>query len=55
MDIFVSKSIWFTYYVSNFSQVEKFPDLLMWLEEDENASSDVEVWGYKKVCMFSRT
>jgi hypothetical protein len=48
IEVFIARSTWFKSYGRFFPQVKNYPDLLLWLEEDPEALSDVEVWGYEQ-------
>jgi hypothetical protein len=41
IEIFISKTKWF-------SQISQYPQMVLWLEQDENSPSDLEVWGIQK-------
>jgi hypothetical protein len=48
MEMFTSKSNWHQYYVSAFQDLSDFPDMLLWLEQGDDAPSNMEVWGVDK-------
>jgi hypothetical protein len=47
-DLFISKTMFFSFYRRAFSKVSKFPQMVKWLQGGEDAPNDVEVWGYEK-------
>jgi hypothetical protein len=48
IQLFVSKSFWHSHYKPLFSKVSNHPDMLKWLEGDDDKLSDEALWGYKK-------
>jgi hypothetical protein len=48
VEIFVSKSVWYTHYVKIFPRAEKFPELVKWLECAEDAPSGGSIFGVQK-------
>ena len=48
VEIFVSKSVWYSHYVKIFPRAQKFPDLVKWLECAENAPSGGTIFGVEK-------
>jgi hypothetical protein len=48
IEMFTSKSNWHQYYVSAFEDLSDNPDMLSWLEQGDDAPSNVEVWGVDK-------
>jgi len=48
IQLFVSKSFWHSHYRPLFSKVSNHPDMIKWLEGDNDRPSDEVVWGYKK-------
>ena len=48
IEMFTSKSNWHEYYVPAFQNLSDYPDMLLWLEQDDDAPSNVEVWGVDK-------
>ena len=48
IQLFVSKSFWHSHYKPLFSKVSDHPDMLKWLENDEDRLSDEVLWGFKK-------
>lgn len=47
-EIFILKTMMFTNYKKGFGQVEDYPEMVKWLDQAEDAGSDLEVWGYEK-------
>jgi hypothetical protein len=47
-EMFTSKSNWHQYYVDAFEDLSDFPEMLLWLEQGDDAPSNVEVWGVDK-------
>jgi len=43
-----SKTFWYQYIRKFFPRVSEYPDMVAWLENTEDAQSDVEVWGVEK-------
>lgn len=48
IELFASKSTWFTYVAPGFGDINNFPILKEWLEEGEGCPSDLDVWGKVK-------
>jgi hypothetical protein len=48
IEIFVSRSIWHGSYCVTFSRTLAFPDVVMWLEKDPDALSNVAIFGVEK-------
>ena len=48
IQLFVSKSFWHSHYKPLFSKVLNHPDMVKWLEGDNDRLSDEVLWGYKK-------
>ena len=48
IEIFLSKSMWFSHYKPVFSKVSNYPLMVEWLENEEAKVSDSEVWGVEK-------
>jgi hypothetical protein len=48
IQLFVSKLFWHSHYKPLFSKVSDHPEMLSWLEGDEDRLSDEALWGYKK-------
>ena len=49
IELFASKSTWFTYVVPSFSDINNFPVIKEWLEGEVGCPADTEVWGKRKV------
>jgi hypothetical protein len=47
-ECFISKSTWFLYYRKNFLNITKYPDMVLWLEQDPGTPSNVDLWGFEK-------
>jgi hypothetical protein len=47
-ECFISKSTWFLYYRKNFLNITKYPNMVLWLEQDPGAPSSVDLWGFEK-------
>ena len=48
IEIFQSKSMWHAHHAKAFSRVSGYPEMVLWLEKDKDAPSDVGLWGYEK-------
>jgi hypothetical protein len=48
IEIFMSKSSYFTNHSPVFSKLNKFPAMEKWLQNGDDAPTDAEVWGYQK-------
>ena len=48
IQLFVSKSFWHSHYKPLFSKLSNYPDMVKWLENDNDKPSDEVLWGYKK-------
>jgi hypothetical protein len=49
IEIFLSKSMWFSHYKPAFTKVSNYPLMVEWLENGEDKPSDLEAWGVEKV------
>ena len=43
-----SRTMWYNDYKKNFEQVERYPEMIDWLEESVDALSDIELWGFEQ-------
>ena len=48
IELFASKTTWFTYVVPGFADINNFPLLKEWLEDEEGCPTDLDVWGKAK-------
>jgi hypothetical protein len=48
IEIFIAKTTWFDYYTPNFPRVSNYPNLELWLQNDHEGGTDMEVWGYEQ-------
>lgn len=48
IEVFLSKSMWFSHYRPAFSKVSNYPLMVEWLENKDDKPSDLEVWGVAK-------
>jgi hypothetical protein len=48
IEVFVSKSMWFSHYKPAFSKVADFPEMVLWLEDSDEKGTDLDVWGAEK-------
>jgi hypothetical protein len=48
IEVFVSKSVWHAHYSKLFPHVKRFPNLLKWLENGDDAPSSVDIFGVVK-------
>jgi hypothetical protein len=48
IEVFISKSMWFSHYKPAFSKVANFPEMVKWLEDSDDKGTDLEVWGVEK-------
>ena len=44
--IVTSKAMWYSHY-KNFEKVSRYPQMIDWLNETENAVSDIKLWGFE--------
>jgi hypothetical protein len=49
IEIFVSKSYYHSHYKAHFPKVTDHPDMVAWLEGQEDRLSNLDLWGIKKV------
>lgn len=54
IEIFLSKSMWFSHYKPAFSKVSNYPLMVEWLENEEEKPSDLDAWGIEKA-MYTLT
>lgn len=48
IEMFVSKTVWYTYYTKLFPRVAKWLDLLKWMDNEPDAKSSYDIWGSEK-------
>jgi len=48
IELFVSKTVWYTYYKKLFPRVIMHPELVKWMENDPGAKSSYDIWGTEK-------
>ncbi|KAF8231171.1 hypothetical protein L208DRAFT_1278326, partial [Tricholoma matsutake] len=48
IELFVSKSFFYSHYKHYFPKVAKHDEMISWLSEDEDQLCDVDLWGIKK-------
>ncbi|KAK2462224.1 hypothetical protein APHAL10511_005759 [Amanita phalloides] len=48
IQLFTSKTSWFSYVIPAFSNINNFPELKKWLEGGDDSPTDIEVWGWEK-------
>lgn len=48
VEIFVSKSMWFSHYKKNFAKLSNYPLMVEWLENGDDKPDDATVWGLAK-------
>jgi hypothetical protein len=48
IELFIGKTMWHSHLKKLFSRVPKYPEMAQWLDEDEDALPDMEVWGEEK-------
>ena len=48
IEIFVSKTVWYSYYTKLFPRVAKWLDLLKWMDNEPDAKSSYDIWGTEK-------
>ena len=46
IEIFISKSVWFKHYAPFFPKLDRFPQMLKWLEGGDDAPADEATWGH---------
>ena len=49
IELFVSKSYFHSHYKIFFPKVTDYPDMVAWLEQQEDQLSDVDVWGIQRI------
>jgi hypothetical protein len=45
---FVKHSTWHQNYKPNFKSISDYPDMVRWLDQTDDAPTDMELWGYAK-------
>jgi hypothetical protein len=48
IELFASKTTWFAYVVPSFSDINNFPEIKEWLENEVGCPTDAEIWGKRK-------
>jgi len=48
IELFISKSVWYSYYKKLFPRMAKWPEMVKWMENHSDAKSAYEVWGSEK-------
>ncbi len=48
IQLFISKLFWHSHYKPLFFKVSNSPDMVAWLEGDENRATDKVLWGFQK-------
>ena len=48
VELFVGKTMWHSHLKKFFSRVPKYPELLKWLKEEEDALPTIDIWGEDK-------
>jgi len=48
VEIFMSKSYWHSHVVKPFALIARYPQMVAWLEDDEDGPSDFNVWHLQK-------
>jgi hypothetical protein len=48
IEVFTSKSMWFSHYKPAFSKISQYPEMVKWLEDSDEKGSSLEVWGVEK-------
>ena len=48
IELFVGKTMWHGHLKKTFSRVPRYPDMLQWLNQEEDALPDIEIWGEEK-------
>lgn len=48
VEVFVSKSVWFQHYHTNFSKLSGYPIMMKWMEGGDEAPRDWDVWGFAR-------
>jgi hypothetical protein len=48
IEVFVSKSMWFSHYRPAFSKVADYSEMVKWLEDSDDKGTNLEVWGVEK-------
>jgi hypothetical protein len=52
VELFVSKSVWHGNYKKQFPRVRQFPIVEAWLEQEDEAPADADVWNEVK-CLYT--
>ena len=48
ISLVTSRTMWYNQYKKNFEQVERYPEMIEWLQESAEALSDMEIWGFEQ-------
>jgi hypothetical protein len=48
VELFIGKSMWYSHFKKTFSRVPKYPQMLKWLNEDDDALPTIDLWGEEK-------
>ena len=48
IEVFVSKSMWFSHHKPAFSKVADYSEMVKWLEDSDDKGTDLDVWGVEK-------
>jgi hypothetical protein len=48
VELFIGKTMWHDKLKKTFSRVSKYPEMLKWLNEEEDGLPDIDVWGEEK-------
>ena len=48
VELFIGKTMWHDHLKKQFSRVPKYPEMLQWLNDEEDVLPDIELWGEEK-------
>ncbi len=48
IELFISKTMWHSHIIKFFKKISEYPDMQLWLEEDDGAPNDLDLWGFEK-------
>ena len=48
IELFQSKSMWHAHHAKAFSRVVDYPEMVSWLEKQNDAPSNIGLWGFEK-------
>lgn len=48
INLVTSRTMWYEQYKRHFEQVERYSEMIEWLQESPDALSDMEIWGFER-------